>query len=106
MLLEDPSGVSEVTTTVGETIELGLRDLPGAGYLWTVETTGPLRLAEPDAPTKDEILERAVGGETRRLWRVTATGTGAGTIHGRRGQPWDHAQTDLTFTINVTVADA
>lgn len=106
MRLVEPDGSVKVTLTGDEPIELVLEDIPGAGYLWQVDATGPLAVAEPHYPTPETVTDGPVGAGATRLWRINPTGLGHGVVNGVRGQPWEPAERDRQFTIEVEVLPA
>lgn len=103
MRLVEPSGDRRVQVPADDTLDLVLEDLPGAGFLWTVEASEHLRLEEPTGVDEAEVLEGGVGAGVARVWRVVPRTTGVGTVSGRRGQSWDRSQSDRSFSLTVEV---
>jgi predicted secreted protein len=106
MRLREPDGSRHLTVALDDVIELELQDIPGAGYLWQLEVTGPLSIAAPRGETEEAILSGPVGAGAFRQWRVVPTGVGQGVVSGERGQPWEPEQRDRAFTLTVNVISA
>jgi predicted secreted protein len=106
MRLVEPDGSVEVTVASDDVIELALEDIPGSGYLWQLEVTGPLSVGDPQYASQESIRNGPVGAGATRLWRIAPTGCGEGTVRGARGQPWEPLERDREFTLQVNVVSA
>lgn len=74
----------------GETFDLVVDDLPGAGYRWVVRSlpTG-LVLLDEDADRTSEPQTAAVGGGVRRTLRLRAEATGSHRVELVFVRPWE-----------------
>lgn len=103
--LVEPTGASEIAVAAEDVIELELEDIPGAGYLWSVEVSGPATVEEPAFPTASTDEGAPVGGAVHRTWTIVPTGPGRVDVRGHRGQAWDATQRDRSFSLTVAVVE-
>ena len=100
-VLNEPDPGAAVHLRVGDTLEVRLRQIGGAGYLWHVDAVpDPLRLES------DEVNgpgTSAAGGAWHRRFGLAAVTTGRGTLELRLARPWeDRAERVVKVAVTVT----
>lgn len=100
-VLNDPDPGVAVRLEVGDALEVRLRQIAGAGYLWHVDSVpGVLSL---DSDEVDGPGTSTAGAASRRTFGFAAVAEGRGTLELRLARPWeDHPERLLRLTVTVT----
>lgn len=99
--LNEPASGAVVHLAVGDTLEVGLRQIGGTGYLWHLDALpGFLRLDADDLWGPGTSVAGAAG---QRRFVLTALAEGDGTVELRLARPWeDEVEDRRTVEVSVT----
>jgi predicted secreted protein len=98
---DEKNGGHEVELTVGDVLELRLKENPSTGFQWTIEAS-----PEPACVLEHDEFENrhpAPGGEGTHCWKFRAAQKGDGRLHMLYHQSWNkNSETTFAMTVRVT----